>query len=354
MLSAKMVRSVPRNLASLQAGRAVAAILVVLFHDSVIFGLPKYWGAKPFGRIFDFGNSGVMFFFVLSGFIILHAHYQDLDRGKVGEYVYKRFRRIYPTYWVVLSLVLPVYFMVRSFGEGFETQPEVILSSFLLIHFETLNPVIAVSWTLFHEVLFYALFAVVIWRAQLGFSILGLWLALSAVSMVTDRGSVVTRFYVSNLHLLFGFGMIAAWWLRRSAVVLPITAAFLGVTLFLWAGMDQVYLNQMNDNQRMLVYGLGATVAMMGLVELERGSGLRLPKWLLLLGDASYSIYLVHFFVLSLLAKLVWATGAENVVPPIAAYTLLACLAIIFGLFFHLWIERPLLTLLGRSPSFKS
>ncbi len=344
------VRPLPRNFASIQAARAVAAVLVVLYHSNgSIFALPKYWNSKPFGDVLTLGEAGVFFFFVLSGFIILHVHYKDLGRPEqmIG-YFWKRLRRIYPIYWVVLLLVLPIYFKVGSFGKGYETQPYVVLSSFLLVHIKTLNVVSVVSWTLFHEILFYALFALAIWRARLGFTIIALWLALSFVGMATGRGSMLTEFWFSYLHLLFGFGMAAACWMRRRALPRPATMALLGLAVFLVAGMDDAYWQTMQVGWRTLLFGLGATLVLAGLVELERQSRLRVPAWLRLLGDASYSIYLVHFFALSLLAKLAWSSGAARLVPASVAFLLLCALAIGAGTLCHLVVERPLLAVLSR------
>tara|TARA_R100001460_G_scaffold91283_1_gene133035 strand:+ start:417 stop:704 length:288 start_codon:yes stop_codon:yes gene_type:complete len=56
---------------SLQIGRAVAALLVVLHHATL--GSRKFYG-EAFGGFWGFGNIGVDFFFVLSGFIIYWAH----------------------------------------------------------------------------------------------------------------------------------------------------------------------------------------------------------------------------------------------------------------------------------------
>jgi peptidoglycan/LPS O-acetylase OafA/YrhL len=345
------VRSLPRNISSLQAGRAVAAILVVLFHESVaIFALPKYWGTRPFGRLFDFGDSGVYFFFVLSGFIILHAHYYDLGRRGTSRYLYKRFVRIYPVYWIVLLSILPLYFIDNNFGYGFETRTEVILSSFFLIHFVSLHTIVAVAWTLFHETLFYGLFAIAIWNARLGLTVLLLWFVISALSMfVVGYGDTLGSFYFSNLHLLFGFGMAGAWYLRQRPVKLPAIVALLGICVFICAGTDQVHWHIFKEDQLALVYGLGSFLAIIGLVELERSGRLIIPALLVLLGDASYCIYLVHFFVLSILAKLIKVSGTGSFVPAGLAFIVLACLAITSGTLFHLWLERPMLAFLRRS-----
>jgi peptidoglycan/LPS O-acetylase OafA/YrhL len=343
------VPALPRTLTSLQAARAAAAILVVLFHTSVsIIAQPKYWDSQPFGRIFDFGDSGVLFFFVLSGFIITNAHHQDLGRPeRLRAYAWKRFRRIYPIYWIVLVLVMPVYFEVPTFGKGYETQPGVIFSSVLLLHVTSSREVILVSWTLFHEVLFYLFFALAIWRVRVGMVAIGVWFLLSAITMTTHAQSVWTGFYVSNLNTLFGFGMAAAVWVRRRQVPSPLAVALLGIAIFLLAGIDQTYWLQLSTAIRTLVFGLGATLIVAALVELERQSRVEIPGWLQRLGDASYSIYLVHFFELSLFAKLIWASGGDRILPAPVAFVLLAGLSLLVGTLCYVGVERPLLRILG-------
>jgi peptidoglycan/LPS O-acetylase OafA/YrhL len=290
----------------------------------------------------------VLFFFVLSGFIIMHAHVQDLDHPeRLRAYAWKRFRRIYPIYWIVFVLVLPVYFEVPTFGKGFETQPGVIFSSVLLLHVTSAREVILVSWTLFHEVLFYLFFALAIWRVRVGLVVLGVWFLLSAISMTTHAESVWTGFYVSNLNTLFGFGMAAAVWVRRRQVPWAFSVALLGIAIFLLAGIDQTYWSHLGTAIRTLVFGFGATLIVAALVELERQSRVRIPGWLRRLGDASYSIYLVHFFALSLFAKVIWAGGGARILPAPVAFVVLAGLALIVGMVCYVGVERPLLRLLG-------
>ena len=350
MQKTALFRQLPRNLTSLQAGRGIAAILVVLFHTSrAIFQNPKYWQAVPLGGVFDFGASGVTFFFVLSGFIIYHAHLPDLNRpDRLQGYLWKRFRRIYPIYWVLLLLVLPIYFVARNFGFGYETHPDVILSSVLLVHLRTPYQVIDVSWTLFHEILFYALFAVMIWRARVGLVVLGLWFAASTQTIDPATSGRLLPFYFSYLHLLFGFGIAARMFLQRRAVPRPIAILLLGVAVILLIGADQDYWHRLSGVWQTLVFGLGSTLALLGAVELQAQGRLRVPGWLTLLGDASYAIYLVHFLALSVLAKLAWSSGLAKHLPIPVAFVLMAGLATAAGLALHLLVERPLLTRLGR------
>ena len=58
----------------------------------------------PFGGLFLFAHAGVDFFFVLSGFIIYRVHRGDIGSPhRLSRYAWRRFVRIYPTYWIILA-----------------------------------------------------------------------------------------------------------------------------------------------------------------------------------------------------------------------------------------------------------
>ncbi len=71
----------------------------------------------------------------------------------------------------------------------------------------------------------------------------------------------------------------------------------------------------------------------------------RLPRWLVLLGDASYALYLVHPFPMRAVQILMARLHLVSV-PLYLAVTMLACLLIAVGL--HLLVEQPILRR-GRS-----
>src|SRR5690242_21024508 len=106
------------KLTGLQAMRGVAALLVVLHHAAGTLALPKYADvAIAGGLLTPLGRAGVDLFFVLSGFVIYYVHRADIGRAQsFRRYMLRRLVRIYPTYWVVLFLMLALFLGHPSFG----------------------------------------------------------------------------------------------------------------------------------------------------------------------------------------------------------------------------------------------
>ena len=335
----------------LQASRAVAALLVVIYHvNESFFGNTRYWTDRPLGHFFGFGHAGVDFFFVLSGFIMYSAHRRDIGMpARLKSFVWKRFRRIYPVYWLVLLATVLLFFAVPGSGQGFERDPRVILASTLLVHvFGQTGEVVLVSWTLFHEMVFYGLFALLILNRRCGVAALGLWMLGSMASLLWGASiSAALEFYLSPLHLLFGMGIAAAWLINTSRV--PAAAAMLlaGCAAFLGIGMEEVYGGYLAVDVSHVLYGVASTAILLGAVEVERSGRLRIPAWLVFLGDASYSIYLCHDMALSALAKFCVVVTASVSVPLVIVYAGLVAAAVTAGVVFHLVAEAPLLALLS-------
>ena len=87
------------RLPSLEIGRGLAALAVVMFHanaGSRLVGGPDLHWMRAL-------EHGVDFFFVLSGFIIFAAHADDIGkRGQILPYLLKRGIRLFPLLWLVV------------------------------------------------------------------------------------------------------------------------------------------------------------------------------------------------------------------------------------------------------------
>ncbi len=322
----------------------MAAIIVVLFHtDHGIFDLPKYFGRRQFGILLDFGPGALDFFFVLSGFIILHVHRADIDRpAALGAYLWRRFSRVYLFYWVILAGVMLIFFFVPQFGLGFQRDPDVIIRSIFLFPHPEFHMVVGVAWTMVYEILFYCLFAVLILNKRLGLSLFLIW-AIGLLALPRSE-NYLWNFVFSDIHLRFLLGMGACMLLARGWIPAPRLVAGLGAALFAataaWHNLEGASLAPVFQ---LLGYALGSAMLIAGLAQAERdGLVPATPAWLAYLGTAAYSIYLVHFFALSAIAKVSKVLQLELYLPLMVLFFLHVVGSIGVGCLCHHLVENPI------------
>jgi peptidoglycan/LPS O-acetylase OafA/YrhL len=92
-----------------------------------------------------------------------------------------------------------------------------------------------------------------------------------------------------------------------------------------------------------LLAGVASFLLLLDLMLFEGEGRLRVPAWMNFLGDASYSIYLVHFPLLSLTARVCFLFSQRVTIPVWALLTLQVLFAVAVGISFNLAIEKPLL-----------
>jgi peptidoglycan/LPS O-acetylase OafA/YrhL len=339
------------RLDTLQAGRALAALSVLLFHTNITLSLPKYLGVDTL-PVTNIGYSGVHFFFVLSGFVIYLAHHNDIGiPSRIPRYLWKRFCRIYPPLWVVLLIVIPVFFLIPTFGKGTETSPlNISLSFFVLPSLD--DNILSVEWTLRHEIIFYAIFTLIILKRSLGLAIFIVWCALSSIQWSNNFLGI---FFFSPYHVLFAMGMLSAVAYRKGITTAP--AAFtpaallvLGFVAFAgtWVVCSMAGYRGPGPHASPLsewFFGLGAALILYGAATLERRGRLSVPRPIVFLGEASYSIYLVHYVAISAASKVI--NHAALYIPGILIFIFVALTALLAGVAFNILVERPILSILS-------
>lgn len=334
------------KIASLEACRGLAAVLVVLYHASgsmfeVYFGYPSVnW--------FWFGHAGVDFFFVLSGFIILYVHADDCGRpDRLRNYTYRRVVRIYPIYWAVTVAMIAASFVVPSIAALPAMAPDRLFLSFLLLP-QSGYPLVSVAWTLQHEMLFYVLFGVMILNRKLGFALFAIWAGLIALCIFVQPQAMLLQFVGRDFNILFFVGMAAAMAVRKRTIPWPRTMVLIGAVVFFTGGVLENGGLDLKQLLGRVVYGTGAALMVMGLVESERSAGWRVPSWLLWIGAASYSIYLVHLNVLIVVEKAAGALGLGAALPGLVVLAAMVAAAVGAGLVCYVLFERPLLAMLRQ------
>lgn len=342
---------------SIQACRGLAALLVVLHHLGAAFASSKYFGVAAFAVPFTAGDAGVEFFFVLSGFIITWVHFEDFGHPTgVWRYLRKRAVRIYPAYWIVFAAVYLAAQVSPSLRAAVPHAWATILKSLTLVPQNSAvvgaggAPVIVVAWTLQYEVCFYVLMALCIVSRLVG--IMAVALLLINVGLCHfGECSFPRSFFADNLMLLFGLGALIACCRKLSITVRRARmVAALAAVAFLSCGAFEAAMGTGTlPIDRRLLYGLLSGILILALVQAESAGELSINhRWMALLGDASYALYLIHYPLISALCKFMMLVGLSGVTGAFVAYPLIlgACLLAAVG--FHLGIEKPLLRALPR------
>ncbi len=148
------------KLHALTSLRFFAAAMIVMLHAQA------YFGAIPLLHRLTL-TQGVCFFFVLSGFILTYA-YPALDRHNVGRFLVARLARIVPLYLVALllyMLILPAWYRdsVSSTTRGAGLLTATLLQAWVPLY-RVQTAFNGVSWSLSVECFFYLCFPLLLWR----------------------------------------------------------------------------------------------------------------------------------------------------------------------------------------------
>lgn len=339
---------------SLQTGRAIAAIFVVLFHLGGAIAAEKYFGNESFAIPFLFGGAGVEFFFVLSGFIILTAHWNDIGKpNNLASYLKKRIIRIYPTYWIVFISVFSMAAVSTAWRDTVPHDAFILLKSLLLIPQDTTiaggtgAPIIIVAWTLQYEIFFYLCFALMIINRLLstivGLVIFYLYTKYSGISPLPFPLSFLASDYI--LLFIMGMSVSAACASGKIRLDKPAVYASVGALMFSLIALDTVLQTNLIKAHRTILYGLASSLIVFGLVQLE-DNGLIIGKNRLIqiLGDSSYALYLIHYPLISVLCKLSLMIQLNKLgaIGAAIAYIFIFSACLITAVAFHLWLEKPI------------
>lgn len=317
--------------------RAIAALLVVAYHCEVTMMLPKYFGVGTL-PMFKAGHSGVQLFFVLSGFVIYLAHHRDSEGNGsiVARFAAKRFRRIYPSLWIVL--VPLIILSLLGFATRVPSNADVALS--LLIFPVKEEVILATEWTLRHEILFYAMFVCFLWNRKIGFWVLIAWGFIGLpLALFEDKGWLID-FIFNNNHVLFLCGVGIAWLYLRGYSAAGPYFLFAGLIVFavtFYFGISK----QIPPNAELLLFGLGAAGIIHGACSMPFLNRKIAP--LEEAGAASYALYLIHYPLISLLVKIAVKLNAAVAAPRALYFVGIVAICQVTAIVFHHLIEAPLM-----------
>ncbi|MEV0392709.1 acyltransferase family protein [Polymorphospora rubra] len=334
------------RLASLDGLRFVAALMVVLFHF-VATGRDA-WGEAPdalfpvLHLIASYGWLGVELFFVISGFVICMSAWGR----SLGDFFVSRVSRLYPAYWLAV-IVTTVALRLFESPEPVPTIRAALLNLTMLQDAVRAPRVDSVYWTLWIELCFYLLFALVVWRGVTYRRVVTfclLWTVASVFALYADNP--VVNLFLNPRYSSYFIGGVAIYLMTR-----------FGQNLLLWGIVGVSLLRAQYDiTEQITAMGgfagrelswpvVAALITAFFLLVAAIGLGW-LPtvrwRWLTFAGALTYPLYLTH--KLGLMPIVAWRDSVDPwlLLGAVTAGTLVVAWLV------HRFVERPLMPLLRR------
>lgn len=329
------------RLRSIQALRAIAALLVVVFH--AISNIQRHgWLATGVNWIGTHGEFGVDIFFVVSGFVMTSATQNSPQSfASSGRFILSRLKRIVPLYWiattvfVVLLLVAP-----HLFGAATFELPHV-LASYMFVPWRNpageVAPVLNVGWTLNYEMWFYAAYAVAICTTRRRVTAITIFFCVTSGLSALGISNVAFQTYTSPIVLEFVFGaIVGSLYVRGFRFPLIGAIVLLSAACCMLIALDKVT----GESHRFVVFGIPAALLVSGAVGLE--TRVRWSRAAQSIGDASYSLYLSHVFTVPIAVKLMTKFDVHHRLSGNLVCAASTVFSVCVALACYRWLERPL------------
>jgi peptidoglycan/LPS O-acetylase OafA/YrhL len=320
----------PEKIHALTSLRFFAALFVVCFHALWVGSfLPSITHDSLLGRFVGLGYTSVSFFFLLSGYILGVVYLRHGGPVPLGKFFWARFARVYPLLFLTLVVDLPFFALGQIGSHGMRSDAFRVAKSFagnaLLLQAWTLQIrfLNEPSWSLSAEAIFYLIFpflGTALWKLR-GAS---LWV-VAALFYVGGQGLVVLASHYTQSEMLkrlpllhiptFALGILLARWqmLRRekqadsvgknspTAFLVLALVTFSTAAIIYWS--PQIPLFNLHD-------GLLAPIFLCSIWAFSHShwqpARLLSVGWLVVLGEASYGLYLIHVPVFHLFEWLGW------------------------------------------------
>ena len=337
------------KISNIQHLRALAALLVVFGH--AVGAVDENVGdvAGPARLLSKGAQFGVDIFFVISGFIMYHTSARRFGaQGGSAHFIRRRIVRIVPIYWLVTLVSAALLIVVgksATIGE--------LLQSLAFIPYdgdgEKMRPIVGVGWTLNFEMFFYAIFAIALLLPRTR----GLAFIFGFLALMAALGSIFTppppaRAWTSPILLEFAIG-VALGVLHerfRPSLRLPVPALVpaIAVVILCCALPPSLAYGHGLDWQigwRPAPWILAGAAVLSALAVPQSQDRTLFGKTATAIGDASYSLYLVHGLTFAALNRVVGRVGLTADAPDFLAVAGYVLAAVATGWIVFKFVEQP-------------
>lgn len=332
------IRSLARDmLYSVQYLRALAALAVFYFHLSVTTTAQSSSQGLPFDQI---GAVGVDLFFVISGFIMAMIVWEKpID---TAGFMKARLFRIAPLYWLLTFAVFFIALIWPSLLGSTTADPLQLFHSLLFIPYglgqTSALPTLLVGWTLNYEMFFYVLVALGagLFKDRTLVSVCGVIALMSLLGIVFEPQNRYAQFYLDSIIMEFPLGILVFHCWRmipdgRYSLLMILLLALAIITLALTATLNPGHF-------RFIIWGVPSALILLCSLKLIGHQS----RFLKDLGDWSYSIYLLHLFVIMGFIKLMPQAVSPQAIGWPLYVIIVSGVLIIASAITHQWVEKPM------------
>ncbi len=344
-----------QQIAAIQALRAVAALAVVFGHaQSEALAIAARNGA-PFATIaLNVTGAGVDLFFVISGFVMVHA-----SRGLFGSlsgpgvFIARRVARIVPLYWCATAVYLAVMFASPSLLSSDVPTPAEIIQSYFFVPYlhegaTLMQPVYKLGWTLNYEMFFYVIFAgcLVLPMRNAVIALTLCFGGLAAAALLSAFPHSLLSFWGHPIVLEFVAGAwLALGYARGIRLGVPMSLCLIGVSLAGLAVSARIGIEE-GTLWRPVLLGLPAALLFAACILRDRP--LAVPAYLAALGDASYALYLIHPIVIRALRRIWDRLPPDHVPHPWIFVAICGVISVCASIAVYKLFERPVTQAMQR------
>lgn len=331
-----------KHLNLIQFSRAIVPLFVILFHAKGFLVFYFHYNFLNLPSVIKSG--GVYYFFALSGFMVYYLHEKDFGNiNKFSSFLYNRFIRIYPLYWILTVALLTIYLVFPSLNNHSDVSFLNMIRSFLLLPNPS-EPILGVAWSLVYTVLFYLVFSLLFIKNKVISVLLPIvWIVMSILFTINILSSdhYIIHYFFNSYNLIFVAGVLCGVIIKKVKIsifvsVCMIVVGFIGFP-FSWVNTQYQFVNLNFE----LSITISSILLILGFASTDLQKDVKLPKIAKFLGEASFSIYLTHYYCMGAIAVFLGYFSFIHLPNPIIA-VLLIVMSTLSGCLVYLLLEKPI------------
>jgi exopolysaccharide production protein ExoZ len=346
------------KLPNIQILRACAAFMIVVYHCGIETG--RLSAAAGGGKLFDEipWGSGVPLFFAISGFIMVVTSARAFGSLSAAiDFMRRRIIRIVPLYWLVTTFALVGILVAPNLSKAPPGDPLYVVASYLFWPYMRLTgdirPLATPGWTLNLEMLFYVVFATsLLFRRRVGLSLLFASLGLLVAARVSGLlPGVALNFWGDPIILGFLLGAAVGIAYVNGLRLSGLSAVMLTAIGFAIIFLSWIPTGAEDTLARRLAEAAPATLVLIAVALGPQVDDVRnIWRPALLIGNASYSLYLVQEFLLRLFS-LGWHRAPTTALPLWTFIPIGIAITVLVSLTIYRYFEKPVTAWLNGDAS---